>query len=83
MRWNWLSNVLRRGGKNDCVTALDWRPEGRRVKGRPRTTWKRTVEKDHNKAGWTSWSIARMAGKNSAGWKDNVTALCALWHEEK
>ena len=29
----------------DCITALR-RPEGRRNVGRPRTTWRRTVEKE-------------------------------------
>ena len=30
-RWNWLAQVFRRGGENDCETALDWRPKGRRA----------------------------------------------------
>ena len=51
-RWNWLGHVLRREGENDCMTALGWTPEGRRARGRPKTTWRRTVEKERNyKAG--------------------------------
>ena len=34
---------------------LGWTPEGRRARGRPKTTWRRTVEKDsRNKGGWKS-----------------------------
>ena len=43
-RWNWLGHILRREGENDCFTALGWTPEGRRARGRPKTTWRRTVE---------------------------------------
>ena len=44
-RWNWLGQVLRRAGENNCFTALGWTPEGRRTGGRPNTTWRRTVER--------------------------------------
>ena len=58
-RWNWLGHVLRKGGENDCVTVLDWRPEGRRARERPRMTW--TVEKNATRqVGRTSvWSKRR------------------------
>ena len=44
-RWNWLGHVLRREGVNECLTALGWTPEGRRARGTPKTTWRRTVER--------------------------------------
>ena len=47
-RWNWLGQVLR-GDENDCFTALGWTPEGQRARGRPKTTWRRTVEKERDK----------------------------------
>ena len=51
-RWNWLGHKLRREGENDCLTALGWTPEGRRAKRRPKTTWRRTVERERNKLEW-------------------------------
>ena len=48
---NWLGHVLRREGVNDCFTALGWTPEGRRARGRPKTTWRRTVEGEGGKVG--------------------------------
>ena len=50
-RWNWLGRVLRREGVNDCFTALGRTPEGRRARGRLKTTWKRTVERERSEAG--------------------------------
>ena len=63
-RWNWLGHVLRREDENDCFTALGWMPEGRRTRGRPKTTWRRTVEKERDKAGWKSWNVAKAAARN-------------------
>ena len=49
---------------NDCFTALGWIPEGRRARGRPKTTWRRTAEKERNMAGWKSWNVAKVAAGN-------------------
>ena len=58
-RWHWLGHILRRKGENDCFTVLRWTREGRRARGRPKTTWRRTVEKERNKAGWKSWEVSK------------------------
>ena len=49
---------------------------------RPKTTWRRMVEDEWRAAGWLSWMTVRALAANRIGWKDNVKALCALWHEE-
>ena len=65
-KWNWLlvGRILGREGGNDCFTALGWTPEGRRARGRPKTTWRRTVEKPRNKAEWKSWEVAKAVAKD-------------------
>ena len=45
-RWSWTGDVLRKEVNNDCAVALAWKPEGKRNRGRPKTTWRRTVEKE-------------------------------------
>jgi len=35
--------------------ALTWAPEGKRKRGRPRETWRRTVEKEQMVMGCCSW----------------------------
>ena len=81
-RWNWIGHILRKNREEHCVTALEWRPEGRRRPGRPKTTWRRMVEDERRVAGWQSWTTVRALAANRSGWKENVKALCALWHEE-
>ena len=71
-RWNWLGHVLRREGENDCFAALGWTPEGRRARGRPKTTWRRTVERERNKAGWKSWNVAKAAARSRECWSENM-----------
>ena len=43
---------------NDCFTALEWTPEGRRVRGRPRT-----VEEERKKARWKGWEVAKAVAR--------------------
>ena len=81
-RWNWIGHIMRKNREEHCVTALEWRPEGRRRPGRPKTTWRRMVEEERRIAGWQSWTTVRALAANRSAWKDNVKTLCALWHEE-
>lgn len=81
-RWNWVGHVLRKDRASDCAVALGWTPEGRRKRGRPKTTWRRVVEEERNSAGWNSWNIARRAAANRTQWRSDVQALCASWRRE-
>ena len=63
-RWSWIRHVLRMDHSSHCATALTWTPEGTRKVGRPKTTWRRTVEKEREQHGWTSWNQARTQAKN-------------------
>jgi len=78
-RWNWIGHVLRKGEGNDCAVALGWTPEGKRARGRPKTTWRKMVEKERKTAGWRSWQHARTVAKDRRKWKENVQDLCASW----
>ena len=81
-RWKFIGHIMRKEPNNDRRTALTWAPEGRRKRGRPRTTWRRTAEREMEKAGWKKWSEVQMAAADRHGWRDCVEALCATWHEE-
>ncbi|KAL9972125.1 hypothetical protein ACROYT_G018376 [Oculina patagonica] len=65
-RWRFIGHILRQQPDNDCVTALTWTPEGKRKRGRPKTTWRRTVEKERSKAGWQSWREVRTAARQES-----------------
>ena len=70
-------HILRQEPDNDCITALTWAPEGKRKRGRPRTTWQRTVERERSSAGWQSWSEVHTAAQDNTLWRTSVDSLCA------
>ena len=78
-RWNWLGNILRREGMNDCFAALGRTPEGQTAGGRPKITWRRAVKRKRGKAGCKSWNVAKAAACDWGGWADNVTTLRIYW----
>ena len=79
-RWTWIGHIMRKGRDDDCVVALGWTPEGRRKRGRPKTTWRRMVETERNNAGWKTWHDVRQAAADRSNWRKDVQALCASWH---
>lgn len=46
MRWKWIGHVLRMPPAALPRVALRWTPDGRRKRGRPKETWRRTVERE-------------------------------------
>ena len=80
-RWKMIGHILRQDQNSDCNIAMTWVPEGKRRRGRPKTTWRRTVEKERKEAGWKSWSDARPIAANREKWEHSVEALCAMRHE--
>ena len=43
-RWQWIGHILRGNTDGIARVALHWTPEGKRKRGRPKITWRRTVE---------------------------------------
>jgi hypothetical protein len=41
---HWIGHILRRPQHNITRQALDWNPQGKRRRGRPTTTWRRTID---------------------------------------
>ena len=81
-RWKWIGHVYRMKDDSHCITAMTWKPEGRRKVGRPRTTWRRTVEKERKELGWRTWNEAKHVAKNRGNWRDCTAALWATRPEE-
>ena len=50
-----IGHILRQDRENDCNVAILWVPEGKRRRGKPKTTWRRTVEREMREGGWGSW----------------------------
>jgi len=52
-----------------------WAPEGKRRLGRPRETWRRTVEKKRNKLRWHTWAAAAASASDRDGSRDLLAGL--------
>ena len=60
-RWGWIGHTLRKSPTSITRQALKWNPQGKRKRGRPRNTWRRDLEADTTKMGFTWNQIERMA----------------------
>jgi len=49
--WKFIGHIMRKEPNNDCRTVLTWTPVGWRKRGRPKTTWRKTAEREREKAG--------------------------------
>ena len=77
-----IGHILRKDRSDDCSVAMSWAPEDKKRRERPKATWRRTVEKERQEAGWKSWEEVRTAATNRGEWKSSAKALCATRHKE-
>ena len=80
-RWSWLGHVLRKPSEDMTKVVLRWTPEGKRKRGRPKTTWRRTIENEIKERGYTWGTIERKAN-NRDEWRKLALALCAMRHSK-
>ena len=74
-KWNWIGHTLRKETGAIEKTALDWNPRGYRKRGRPKRTWRRTIEDEIRiRRSWNEFK--RIAGDCNA-WKLFMDALCS------
>ncbi|KAJ4426088.1 hypothetical protein ANN_26897 [Periplaneta americana] len=57
-------------------TAIDWNPQGVRKRGRPRKTWKRSIEEEVERCGKSWKEVKRLAG-DRVRWRNLTAALCS------
>ena len=75
-RWKWMGHVLRMPKTRHPHIALKWTPGGKRGRGRPRETWRRTIEREREEGGKT-WNEINWLAQDRLGWKKFVNALCS------
>lgn len=81
-RFRWVGHCLRREKDNIARVATTWTPEGKRRVGRPKTTWRRTVEAELTDLKLT-WGSAAVAAKDRLKWRTLALALHATGHNRK
>jgi len=72
-RWKFIGHVLRIDPNKHPKTALTWVPEGRRGRGRPKETSRRTAEKERTALGFGSWSEATVAARDHVTWRRRMS----------
>ena len=80
-KWRWIGHVLRKELGDVAKEGLFWTPEGKRARGRPRTTWRRSAEKELKSLHLT-WNGIRKAAQDRSRWRETVEALCVQWREK-
>ena len=79
-RWRWIGHVNRMPPTSIPRRAMRWTPAGNR-RGRPKETWRRSMEREMKALGWSWGQVAKLAADRPR-WRSSVSALCASTHEE-
>ena len=74
-RWRWIGHVTRQEA-SIAKTAMHWTPEGKQKRGRPKITWRRTIEKEIQEMGKT-WEGIKFMARDRQMWREHVAALHA------
>ena len=60
-RWSWIGHTLRKPQSNITRQALKQNPQGKKKRGRPRNTWRRDLDADCKRAGYTWGQLENLA----------------------
>jgi hypothetical protein len=75
-KWRWIGHTLRKEPSNVTRQSLEWNPQGKRKRGRPRQTWRRSLGCELQAVGMT-WEGAKRNAEDRRQWKATVEALCS------
>ena len=75
-KWHWIGHTLRKPTSSITRQALTWNPQGKRKRGRPRNTWRRDVESEARKIGYTWQEIVTMAQRRIR-WRTLIHDPCS------
>ncbi len=73
-KYGWIGHTLRKSQNEICHSVLEWNPQGRRSRGRPKATWRRTVLEE---CGKKSFGELRAQASNRHRWKLKTDGLCS------
>ena len=73
-KWRWLGHTLRKPRTNITRQSLRWNPQGQRKRGRPRSTWRRDLEKEIRELGH-SWAEVENIPQDGDKWRALLSGL--------
>ncbi len=71
----WIGNTLRKQKNYITRQALQWDPQGKRGRGRPRNTQRSSVTAEMERAGYR-WQDLEKLAQNRTRWRNIVSGLC-------
>ena len=80
-RWRWIGQICRMQPDSIPRVALRWALAGKRNRGRPRETWRKSISREMTAKGWTSGQVERWAAEREH-WRTLVMVLRANQPEE-
>ena len=81
-KWSWIRHTLRKPPNNTTHQALRWNPQGKRKRGRPRSSWRRSCETEIAQQE-TYWNGVIKAAQGRVRWREVVEGLCSSWSRPK
>ncbi|RUS73880.1 hypothetical protein EGW08_018350 [Elysia chlorotica] len=75
-KWGWIGHTLRKPPTDIMRQSLEWNPQGKRKVGRPKQTWRRSMEAEIRSAGRT-WTELKRDAQNRVRWRGVALALCS------
>ena len=76
-KWGWIGHTLRKPTSSITRQALNWNPQGKRKRGRPRNSWKRDNEAELKQQG-INWTGTARTAQNRVRWGRVVDGLCSI-----
>jgi len=70
-KFRWIGQTLRKEDREVPKSALLWNPQGSRNRGRPKTSWRRSVTKEVGR----SWNELRFLVADRQKWKELIDNL--------
>ena len=72
-KFRWIGHTLRKEDGEIPKAALLWNPQGNRKRGRPRNSWRRSVNKEAGR----SWNEVSFLAADRRKWKGLIDNLCS------
>jgi len=72
-KFRWIGYTLRKEDGEKHKSALFWNPQRNRKIGRPRNSWRRSVNKDAGR----NWNELRFLAADRRKWKGLIDKLCS------
>ena len=76
-KWTWIGHTLRKGNEAIEREVLDWNPQRKRRRGRPKQTWRRSVHNEALEKG-KRWSEVTRTARDRTRWRRFVDTLCPI-----